>query len=75
MCFIKQLTYRIKRNTLNAMTTKPATKSRGRPALPEEEKTVTTSVRVTLARREKLRRLGSAWLNRAIDRAKEPTQE
>jgi len=56
------------------MSSKPATKSRGRPALPEEEKTVTTSVRVTPARRDKLRRLGSAWLNKAIDRAKEPTE-
>ena len=60
--------------TFNAMPTKPATeaRSRGRPALPEDEKTVPGSVRLTPARWEKLRRLGVAWLAKAIDRAKEP---
>lgn len=46
---------------------------RGRPAtLTQEEKTVPGSVRLTPARWEKLRRLGAAWLGKAIDRAKEP---
>lgn len=48
-------------------------KGPGRPALPEDEKTVPGSVRLTPARWGKLRRLGAAWLARAIDRAKEPT--
>lgn len=47
---------------------------RGRPALPEEEKTVPGSVRLTPARWEKLRRLGAQWLAKAIDRAKEPKE-
>ena len=56
------------------MTTKPNpdTKTRGRPALPEDERTVPGSVRLTPARWEKLRRLGVAWLAKAIDKAKEP---
>jgi hypothetical protein len=52
---------------------KPADAKRlGRPALPDDEKTVPGSVRLTPARWEKLRRLGAAWLAKAIDRAKEP---
>jgi hypothetical protein len=47
-------------------------KTVGRPPLPEEERTVPGSVRLTPSRWEKLRRLGSAWLSKAIDRAKEP---
>lgn len=47
-------------------------RGRGRPALPTEEKAVPGSVRLTPSRWEKLRRLGSAWLSKAIDRAKEP---
>lgn len=46
----------------------------GRPALPPEESTKPRSVRLTDARWEKLKRLGSAWLNKAIDKAKEPNQ-
>lgn len=47
--------------------------ARGRPAtLTPEEKAVPGSVRLTPARWEKLRRLGAAWLAKAIDRAKEP---
>jgi hypothetical protein len=42
----------------------------GRPALPEDQRTVVTSIRLTPARNAKLRLLGSAWLNRCIDRAK-----
>lgn len=50
----------------------PPQKGPGRPALPEEERTVPGSIRLTPARWEKLRRLGAAWLSRVIDRAKEP---
>ena len=49
-----------------------APRSPGRPALPEEEKTVPGSVRLTPSRWAKLRRLGSEWLGKAIDRAREP---
>lgn len=50
------------------------TKRPGRPALPPEQKAVPGSVRLTPTRWEKLRRLGSDWLNKAIDRAKEPSE-
>lgn len=46
----------------------------GRPPLPADQKAVTSSLRLTPARWEKLRRLGMAWLNKAIDRAKEPKE-
>jgi hypothetical protein len=40
------------------------------------EETVTISLRVTVAQREKLARLGGAeWLRGKIDRAKEPNAE
>ena len=45
----------------------------GRPPLPEDQRAVTGTMRLTPARWEKLRRLGTAWLSKAIDRAKEPT--
>jgi hypothetical protein len=54
------------------MITDKTTKARGRPALPEDEKAVPGSVRLTPSRWAKLRRLGAAWLAKAIDRAKEP---
>jgi hypothetical protein len=44
----------------------------GRPALPADEKAVVGSIRLTSARWGKLRRLGMAWLGKAIDRAREP---
>lgn len=47
----------------------------GRPPLPEDQKAVTSSLRLTPARWAKLRRLGMPWLNRAIDKATEPQQE
>lgn len=50
-------------------------KKLGRPALPSEEKAVPGSIRLTPARWEKLRRLGAAWLSKAIDRAREPGAE
>lgn len=49
-------------------------RARGRPALPEDEKAVPGSVRLTPARWDKLRRLGAAWLSKAIDRAREPSE-
>lgn len=49
------------------MTDKPKL---GRPAKPANQQTKPYSVRLTLARIAKLKRLGSAWLNKAIDRAK-----
>lgn len=48
-------------------------RGRGRPALPTEQKAVTGSLRLTPNRWAKLRRLGMPWLNKAIDKAKEPT--
>lgn len=47
----------------------------GRPALPDDERADRRTIRMTAARWEKLKRLGMAWLNRAIDRAKEPSSE
>ena len=44
----------------------------GRPALPEEQRAVTGSLRLTAERWAKLRRLGTAWLSRMIDKAREP---
>lgn len=43
----------------------------GRPPLPDEEKKVNGSVRLTPERWAKLRRLGMEWLAKAIDKAKE----
>jgi hypothetical protein len=48
------------------------TRRRGRPALREEERKVNGSVRLTVDRWAKLRRLGMDWLSKAIDKAKEP---
>lgn len=47
-------------------------RSVGRPALPPEEKAVPGSVRLTPSRWAKLRKLGSDWLNKTIDKAKLP---
>ena len=49
------------------VTQKP---TRGRPPKPANQQTKPYSVRLTAARIEKLKLLGSDWLNRAIDRAK-----
>ena len=43
----------------------------GRPSLPPDEQTKPRSIRLTDARWEKLKRLKSEWLNKAIDKAKE----
>lgn len=45
---------------------------RGCPKLPEDARAVHGSIRLTRDRWTKLRRLGAAWLSRALDRAKEP---
>lgn len=60
------------------MTKKPEEEGKakmGRPPLPEAERTVNGSIRLTPARWVKLRRLGNAWLSRKIDQAKEPEPE
>ena len=44
----------------------------GRKALPPNEATKPRSVRLNDARWDKLKRLGTDWLARQIDRAKEP---
>jgi len=48
-----------------------AGRGQGRKPLPEDERTVVATVRLTPARRDKLRRLGAQWLAKAIDRKKE----
>ena len=52
--------------------TAPAKKTRGRPALPPEQRqTERAEVRMTKAQREKLDKLGgAAWLRDRIDKAK-----
>lgn len=50
----------------------PEGKKRGRPAMPTELKGRVRTVRLTDERWEKLRRLGSQWLNNAIDKARPP---
>jgi hypothetical protein len=57
------------------MSTNPATKKRGRPALPDDERAIVGSIRLTAERWAKLRRLGAAWLAARIDRAREPGGE
>jgi hypothetical protein len=57
------------------MTEEERAKRRGRPTLPEGEKAIARSIRLTPARWDKLRRLGMDWLSKAIDKAKEPKDE
>ena len=48
-------------------------RGQGRKPVKQGEETVTLSLRVTVAQREKLARLGGAeWVRQNIDRAKEP---
>ncbi len=48
-------------------------RGQGRKPVKQGEETVTLSLRVTLAQREKLARLGGAeWVRDRIDKAKEP---
>ena len=51
-------------------------RGQGRKPVKQGEETVTLSLRVTVAQREKLARLGGAeWVRGKIDRAKEPNAE
>ena len=51
-------------------------RGQGRKPVKQGEETVTLSLRVTTAQREKLARLGGAeWVRGKIDRAKEPNVE
>ena len=51
-------------------------RGQGRKPVRQGEETVTLSLRVTVAQREKLARLGGAeWVRGKIDRAKEPNTE
>lgn len=51
-------------------------RGQGRKPVKQGEETVTLSLRVTVAQREKLARLGGAeWVRGKIDRAKEPNDE
>ena len=51
-------------------------RGQGRKPVKQGEETVTLSLRVTVAQREKLARLGGAeWVRQKIDRAKEPNAE
>lgn len=56
------------------MTRPMSDRGQGRKPLPPEEQTKPRSVRLTDARWEKLKRLKSEWLNKAIDKAKEPNE-
>jgi len=47
-------------------------RGQGRKPLPADQQTRPYSVRLTEARIAKLKLLGSAWLNQAIDKAKLP---
>ena len=50
-----------------------AGRGQGRPPVKAGEETITISLRMTPAQREKLERLGGAkWVRDRIDRAKEP---
>lgn len=50
-------------------------RGQGRPPVKAGEETVTISLRLTKAQREKLERLGGAkWVRDRIDRAKEPNE-
>ena len=51
-------------------------RGQGRPPVKAGEETITISLRMTPAQREKLERLGGAkWVRERIDRAKEPNSE
>ena len=50
-----------------------AGRGQGRKPVKQGEETVTLSLRVTVAQREKLARLGGAeWVRQRIDKAREP---
>lgn len=49
-----------------------AGRGQGRKPLPDDQRTVVVTVRLTPGRRDKLRRLGAKWLATAVDAADEP---
>lgn len=57
------------------MTRGGAGRGQGRKALPAEEATKPRSVRLNDARWDKLKRLGMAWLEKQVDKAKEPSDD
>jgi hypothetical protein len=50
-------------------------RGQGRKPNPPDQKTRSFSVRLTEARIAKLKLLGTPWLNKAIDKAKEPDKD
>jgi hypothetical protein len=50
-------------------------RGQGRKPLPDDQRTVVVTVRLTPGRRDKLRRLGAKWLATAVDAAAEPILE
>ncbi|WP_321940000.1 hypothetical protein [Paraburkholderia sp. J8-2] len=59
------------RTTKTTEQEKPAVRI-GRPPIPEEERLIHGSIRLTAAQWEKLGTLGAAWLRKSIDDAKTP---
>lgn len=58
---------------MNKQTRGGPGRGQGRPPVKAGEETLTVSLRMTPAQREKLERLGGAkWVRDRIDRAKEP---
>jgi hypothetical protein len=53
------------------MTRPPNDRGQGRKPSPPDDATKPRSIRLNNARWEKLKRLGSEWLAKAIDKAKE----
>ena len=61
---------------MNKQTRGGPGRGQGRPPVKAGEETLTVSLRMTPAQREKLERLGGAkWVRDRIDRAKEPNAE
>lgn len=56
----------------NPVTHGGAGRGQGRPSLPDDLRTVVVSVRLTPARRDKLRSLGSSWLSSVLDSVDDP---
>jgi hypothetical protein len=55
-------------------TNSPSKRAGGRPRKAPEDRTVVTTMRLTPARKEKLRALGSAWLSQMLDGATAPAR-
>lgn len=71
--FIESDEYLCHTKSMTKQEREEVARNRGRPALPEDQRTLAKTIRLTPSRWEKLRRLGTAWLGAAIDKAKEPT--